>query len=67
MLDQACGAAPLGLDFEPLADACGQPLVLTFMPDANVEHIGVQLLEWHRVSRVLRRVPELRLAYRARH
>jgi hypothetical protein len=63
-LDQSCGSVPTSIGFEPLVCDHGQPLVLKLVPRENVERIGVQLLEWHRITRVLRRVPELRLAYR---
>ena len=44
----------------------GQPANMAdskLAPHASVERIGVQLLEWHRITRVLRRVPEQRLAW----
>ena len=63
-LDQSCGSVPASIGFEPLVCDHGQSLVLKLVPRENVERIGVQLFEWHRITRVLRRVPELRLAYR---
>lgn len=66
-LDQSCGSAPVALRFEPLSREAGQSYALKLVPRANVERIGVQLFEWHRVTRLLRRVTELRLAYRGQY
>jgi hypothetical protein len=63
-LDQSCGSVPASIGFEPLLCDPGQSLVLKLVPRESVERIGVQLLEWHRITRVLRRVRELHLAYR---
>ena len=41
--------------------------MLALTPLAGVDQIGTQLLEWHKVSRILRRVSDLRLAYRGRY
>jgi hypothetical protein len=63
-LDPSCGLVPASIGFEALPCDPGQSLVLRLVPCENVERIGVQPFEWHRITRVLRRVPELRLAYR---
>jgi Methyltransferase domain len=63
-LDKSCGSVPASIAFEPLLCESGQSLVLKLVPRENVERIGVQLFEWHRITHILRRVPELRLAYR---
>jgi len=62
-VDHSCRAAPVRIDFENVACADGE-LALKLIPRASVEQIGIQVLEWHRVSRFLHRVLELRLAYR---
>jgi hypothetical protein len=66
-LDPSCGSVPTAIGFDPLLCDQGQSLVLKLVPRENVERIGVQLFEWHRITRVLRRVPELRLAYRGQY
>jgi len=66
-LDQSCASAPASIGIEPLLCDHGQSLVLKLVPRESVERIGVQLFEWHRITRVLRRVPELRLAYRGQY
>lgn len=67
ILDQSCGSVPISIGFEPLRCEPGQPFTLKLVPRANVERIGVQVFEWHRITRLLRRVPELRLAYRGQY
>jgi len=66
-LDQSCGSVPTSIGFESLLCDHGQSLVLKLLPRENVERIGVQPFEWHRITRILRRVPELRLAYRGQY
>lgn len=66
-LDQSCATVPVALRFAPLPCEPGQPYVFKLIPRANVGRIGVQLFEWHRITRLLRRVPELRLAYRGEY
>jgi hypothetical protein len=65
-IDQSCRTALARIDADNIACADG-PLTLKLVPRQNVEQIGIQLLEWHRVSRFLHRVAELRLAYRCRY
>jgi hypothetical protein len=61
-VDHSCRTAPVRINFENIVGAGGE-LALKLIPRPSVEQIGIQLLEWHRVSRFLHRVPELRLAY----
>lgn len=63
-IDASCVTDPMTIGFESVPCEPGQTLTLKLTPHANVERIGVQLLEWHRVTRFLRRVPEQRLAWR---
>ncbi len=65
--DPSCNSAPFRIDFEPVSCAVDQPLVLRLIPQASVERLGMQLFEWHRITRFVRHVPELRLAYRGRY
>jgi hypothetical protein len=62
-VDHSCRTAPVRLNLENVAGADGE-LALRLIPRSSVEQIGIQLLEWHRVSRFLHRVAELRLAGR---
>lgn len=63
-IDASCVSTPVTINFESVSCAPDQALALKLTPHANVERIGVQLLEWHRVTRIFRRVPERRLAWR---
>jgi hypothetical protein len=63
-IDQSCRTALVRIDTETIACADGL-LTLKLVPRPSVEQVGIQLLEWHRVSRFLHRVPDLRLAYRS--
>jgi hypothetical protein len=66
-IDASCAAVPVTIGFQPLGCEPGSPLTLKLMPRPLVDRVGVQLLEWHRVTRVLRRVREMRLAWRGRY
>lgn len=66
-VDQSCNVCPITIDFQPLICDPGRPLTLRLIPRSTVERTGVQVLEWHRITRILRRVRELRLAHRGRY